>query len=137
MNESEKAWLAAAIDGEGTLGIYKKKKSYYQTIILICNSSLKFVEKAREITNKGSISIHSRPKGYLPSYEWHVSKQGDCLEILTAILPYLIIKREKAERILLYLKFRKQKGLYTRHGIVERRFVEGTQSEIKEILQIL
>lgn len=134
MNELEKIWLACAIDGEGSIG-FQRYKQIYNVYIDVNNSNLKFVNKAQEITDTGHIICFRKPKR-LPMYSWRVKKAGDCYWILSAILPYLIIKHEVAERALLYLRFRKQKGSHTRHGAIEKTLVEGNQSEIEDIRQM-
>jgi len=135
MNELEKVWLACAIDGEGSIG-FQKGKQATGIYIDVNNSNLKFVNKAKEITSVGFIICFRKPKR-LPMYSWRVKRANDCYWILQEILPYLIIKRESAERALLYLKFRRQKGRQTRHGIVERTFARGNQSEIKDIMELI
>lgn len=141
MTELEKVWLACAIDGEGWIGLTRNPgNKQYRTRIELANTNLQFTQRAYEITGKGSISIDRERKiirGWNPVYMWRIGKMSDCLEILNEIYPYLIIKKEKAQRVLLFLKFRQQKGKWSRYGIVEQTLAEGGETKIQEILKLL
>jgi hypothetical protein len=55
MAEHEKSWLAAAIDGEGTITLHwKRKRSVPTGKILITNNSKKFLDYAKMITRTGT-----------------------------------------------------------------------------------
>ena len=140
MDELEKVWLACALDGEGHLSLLKVRKGC-RCAIVISNTDIRFVEKAQQITAKGKIIIDtSKRKQDIKvrrlCYTWRVVKQSDCFEILTQILPYLIIKKEKADRILLFLKFRQQKGKRKWFSTIDETLIAGTQSEIEDIQKL-
>ncbi len=110
MNESQKSYLAAAIDGEGhiSIGRPKEKKTVnadweYVCNIGISNTNKNYLNYIKNITNMGIIFNNSiatiKHKG---RYEWKLQIKETVL-FLTSILPYLIIKKEQA---LLMLKFR-------------------------------
>jgi hypothetical protein len=98
MAEHEKSWLAAAIDGEGTITLHwKRKRSVPTGKILITNNSKKFLDYAKMITRTGTTRQKQRGS---KSYVWLVSNRADLIAILRQILPYLIIKRRQAEILL-------------------------------------
>lgn len=90
-DEINKAWLAGVLDGEGCISI-RKRTSKWTWRVEIANKNLEFLNKVKEITNSGSISKCSKNK----VYTWEVNRKSDIHYILKYILPYLIIKREKA-----------------------------------------
>ena len=114
LSETEKAWLACAIDGEGTIVFQPKKRQDTQsgggrTYIAIYNTNLSFVKRALDITQTGQIKFQP-PKGKLgrkPYFYWMVGTRKACYEILKQILPYLIIKQQEAGQIILFHEIRK------------------------------
>lgn len=101
-SETEAAYLAAFIDGEGS--ILKMPRSggfsYRVTIVNTHEGSLKWVA---EVTGAGGISVKSRGGRYKPAWTWSAHAQAARL-ILERCLPYLIIKKDKAELVIADLK---------------------------------
>lgn len=64
MNDIDAAWLAAAIDGEGTISITKDKRKdgtfRYAPLISICNTNIDFLKNVERIINAGGVSIHEQ-----------------------------------------------------------------------------
>ena len=112
MSESERAWLAAAIDGEGSLGIYMVNKAKPQEgrrmSVQVSNTNLAFVRRVRDIVGAGTITARdylsklstSQHQGKNTMYQFSLRGHIRGMQVISQILPYLIIKREKAESIL-------------------------------------
>lgn len=100
MTEIEKAWLAAAVDGEGTIGFYNGgitkngNKKWIRTEICICNTNKDFLLHAKDLTGVGNISVKHRERRK-PTYEWSTHGRKIAI-IIDQILPYLIIKKQTA-----------------------------------------
>jgi len=107
MKKEEAAWLASAIDGEGWIGKYHNSKYNWPLLeIGVVNSSRDFVEKAAFLMNT---KVRGGSKGGLGKKPiWRCSRKGHekVREILEEILPFLIIKKEKAEEIIEFIKGR-------------------------------
>lgn len=111
LSEVEKAWLAAAIDGEGTIyyGMHKSSKRIpfkLYTFVEIANTNREFLENAVRICGGGRIKLmkHVVPRpNRKPCYGFWLARGGTEI-ILPQVLPYLIIKREKAIACLRFLK---------------------------------
>jgi hypothetical protein len=116
MKKHDAAWLAAAIDGEGTIGIYRNAPK-----ISIANNSREFLEKAFRICRRcGGISVRQRKtdrgrtvvrardvkgmSGVLLTYSFTVARIDVVENVLREILPFLIIKKENARRVLKWLR---------------------------------
>jgi len=103
LTETEKAWLAGVIDGEGSVGIYRSADGR-RIEVQVCNTHFGFITKIRDVVGCGSIctrhfhgSLHKGRKP-LDQYTMKGSERG--LKLLEQVLPYLIVRREKAEAIL-------------------------------------
>ena len=108
-NEVEKSWLACAIDGEGSLGIRSTglKRNQYSRF-MVANTDYKFIKKVSKLT-EGKITTQRQSKGHLGKktvYWVTINKHKDVLDILKQILPYLIIKKKKAKRIITFINNR-------------------------------
>jgi len=87
------AYIAGLVDGEGS--IIKSKQydipHYSVTMSLTDEPCIRWVAQF-----VGTVSSY-RPKGNRKRcYKWSVARKYDVVELLKAILPYLIIKKEKA-----------------------------------------
>ncbi len=115
--DTDKAYIAGIIDGEGCLVIrhQNNKRSYYP-IIQVCNTDYKMVSYLLTVTGIGSICTGKQFGNRKEYYKWTVAKSVDVYALLDAISPYLITKKERS--FLLYklrdIKSRPviRKGLY-------------------------
>ncbi len=119
MTAVEAAWLAAVIDGEGSIGLYvkgrrntsKSNKHIGRTVVVqMGNTHRGFVERMREIIGCG-ITVHrckEQPsrKGRLPMFKFSLEGSERCRSVLVQVFPYLIIKKDKAAAILRELEER-------------------------------
>lgn len=103
-SKTESAWLAATIDGEGSFGLYDYGREGRRVLIQMGNTSKKFVEETRRIIGCGS-SIHRTSftpshKGRKPMFHYTLKGSARCYWVLRQIVSYLIIKKEKALKII-------------------------------------
>ena len=107
--EVDKSWLACAIDGEGSVGIRTigtKREQYVR--IQIANTDYQFMKKVSKLTNT-KITARNHYEGHLGKkivYWVTINKHKDVLTTLKLILPYLIIKKKKSKKIILFIKSR-------------------------------
>jgi len=104
--EKQLSYLAGILDGEGSIGIehlspYKsRKKDYYVCRLTVVNTSLKLMNWLKD-TFGGQFDMRKLVTGRKPCYRWHIF--GDSLEnIIIAVEPYLMLKRQQAQIILQY-----------------------------------
>lgn len=106
LSETEKAWLAGVIDGEGSIGIYRSVDGR-RVQIQVANTHRGFIDRVRAVVGCGSIcpreprGLH---KGRKTVYHYTCKGSERGLKILAQVLPYLIVKREKAEAIIQELR---------------------------------
>ncbi len=114
IKDTEKAYLAGLIDGEGYIGLTKTKIKYkanpkfniaIRNHLLIASTNnqvinwliIKFGGKTQ------SAIINQRSK---PIIKWWINRQDLQLELLKEVFPYLIIKKEQARLMIEWLEMR-------------------------------
>ena len=96
----EASWLAAVIDGEGSIGLYNYGKEGRRVYIQMANTDKAFVERMREIigagSNIGRFKWHKSHKGRKQIYYYSLKGSNRCYKIIKQIVSYLVIKKQKA-----------------------------------------
>ncbi len=111
LTEPERAWLAAIIDGEGTITISKVKDIeyrrgfYYCPKLEISNTNKTVLDKVWQLVGAGGVYIAKREQSAWKKKWAYMASAGVMRAILPQIIPYLIIKRAQAERMWEYLKY--------------------------------
>ena len=113
MKEIDKGWFAAAIDGEGTIFLGKKKGT-----VSIYNTERSFVEYAKKVFGHGCVSVNTRVEGKKICYAWVLAGRENIKSLLSEIMPYLIIKKDKAINM---LKWIDDIGVEPRHELKGHR----------------
>ena len=114
LNETEMAWLAGVIDGEGSIFLVKllgglasksRRGFIYVPAISLSSSSEAFARKVKEIIGKGSVNFIEEKRLNWKD-RWCYRCGGLVVRgLLPQLVPHLLIKREVAERMLQYLAF--------------------------------
>lgn len=111
LTETEKAWLAGFIDGEGCVGVYLcksyKEKKYPKPNVGISNThkgSMIFVSKLLKQGTAQWYPAKSKGKKYKKCYNVVISGIPSVYPLLKNILPYLIVKKKQAEYTLRWCK---------------------------------
>lgn len=103
--ETDKAWLAGFIDGEGTITLFKCRGKWLSPAIEIENTCKEALIWTKELLGYGSdIRIHERKKSQDRKIVWYYNVFGvdNVGNILKVILPYLKVKKKQAELLKLY-----------------------------------
>ena len=107
-------YIAGMIDGEGTIcaGIEGRKRNcrrgyWIAIVITIGNSNRKCLEFIKNVIGYGCVSRSG--KKY---FRYSLKNQRACYSLLKLLLPFLIVKRKRAEIALKYLesRFNKNEG---------------------------
>lgn len=111
------AYLAALIDGEGSILLKKhgKTKKMIPTVKFV-NTDKKLVDwTLRNFGGYPRKEVRTK-HGWKTLYRWQTSSITGCFKILTAILPFLITKRENALEVLdLCATKLKEKGFFSKN----------------------
>lgn len=98
-------YMAAIIDGEGSIVIYPNgsTKYSYNSEIVVPNTSLKLMEwLVANFGGRYSVLYPKDSHGYnrKPLYRWRVSGKKNRENLILGVLPYLVIKLEQAKTML-------------------------------------
>lgn len=101
LSEVDLAWLACAIDGEGSIiHHYNSRTKYECWSINVYNTNRAFVEKAAKLLGgKIEIRTHTNPK-WATTYTTKIASRKKLRELLPKLIPYLIIKADRAKQAL-------------------------------------
>lgn len=117
MTDTDKAYLAGLIDGEGTITLSRHHRGQSpQPRLAIANNSLALLEWVRGKTGCGGI-IRRQPRGerHNVSYVWQACLAGAVLGVLREVRPYLVLKKEHADLLMEeYRGCTPRNGKYTR-----------------------
>lgn len=95
MKDVDAAWLAAAIDGEGTISILRRgNNKKLVPYIALCNNNKEFIDKASAL-----MDIHSFSKNK-KTFRIYTQYRDKIKYLILAMAPYLIIKRHNARCVL-------------------------------------
>lgn len=107
LNNAEAAWLAALVDGEGTIGIWRERRPKnrsgwrYRAVIQIVNSNKELMERARNVVD-GYVHWKNlrrdNPK-HKPTYGVTVNRRA-VPGVLNQIRDYLVAKRKQSDVVL-------------------------------------
>lgn len=99
MTDTQSAYLAGILDGEGAVMLVSRRNSAgAHLMVYVCNTHLGVLEWVAATTGMGRICKVDRSKHATAKdcYHWRVS--GDTAEsLLRKLLPFLIIKKDRAE----------------------------------------
>lgn len=99
ISETDKAYLAAILDGEGCLGIYKTKGKYYVTKVQVTNTRYELLQWLQERWG-GTIYSRKFERGNRKEcWLWSVAA-NKAKDVVSAALPYLLLKRAQALAII-------------------------------------
>ena len=123
MKETEKAYLAGLIDGEGCITLTVSKKGQLpQPQLSISNKNLEVLRWVRQQTGYGSL-ITKKPykANHSITYAWQINCVGRVTQVLSSVCKYLIIKKRHAKLIMLeYPKCTPRNGRYSSKQLFEK-----------------
>ena len=100
-NKIKLAYLAGFIDADG--GIYKRGNNQGKAIVSVFNNNRDVMDWIKKEIGGNYVNVHKERNlrnGHSPSYQWYVTRANDVKALLSAILPYMIVKQERARDIL-------------------------------------
>lgn len=110
MNSSDARWVAGIFDSEGSFSVGKgdctraerpaKRGFHWVLNAHIVNTSKTLIEELLRVTGMGHIfPERGGRKGGKPNWTWNL-RHGEIKTLLPQVLPFLIVKRRQAERVL-------------------------------------
>ncbi len=100
MIDTDLAWSAGLIDGEGCIRISKvehtKKSTTYDLWLTVGMCHKESIIKLYDIFEFGSLRVDNSPSRKTPLWVWQCSTH-DTVKVLKQIMPWLTCKRKEAE----------------------------------------
>lgn len=135
MTETEKAYIAGIIDGEGSIMLIRFHSNQLPSpCISISSATIELLEWIKTKVNAGSIKNKKnyKPNKHKDSFTYEL-KYNKAFDLLNDIYPYLIIKakKKKAELILNTYKI-----ITSRNGRYSPEQIEAKENFYKEFMSI-
>ena len=106
LTESESAYLAGLFDGEGCVGYYKRQgnrnKYSYVSVVMIAQSDLRLMLWLESKIGFGTVTSRAGKKHF--EYHWSTNKRQHVKEFLEVIQPYLILKKDQVDTLLMHIE---------------------------------
>jgi len=99
LTKSERAWLAGLFDGEGSI-VLPKGPHTNSLRLSVTNTCYPLLEQILSVTGTGAIvNHHTATEKHAQCWYWQCYADN-ARSLLRQMLPWLIVKREKAEAVL-------------------------------------
>jgi hypothetical protein len=124
MLETDKAWFAGIIDGEGCISLYKRAKHFVPSV-KITNTNELLINKCKQILSDAGIeyclsySDRGERKNAKPAWILAMESRPRVIAVLNLIYPYLVSKKTQADLVLDWCSESKRKKLDTESNYIE------------------
>lgn len=112
----ELTWLACALDSEGSVGLMHRSdpnRKKFDCFFEICNTDAAYIVKCIEILDKLGCTYYIgqawRPKATKYLFEIRIQALHTLAKVLHQLIPYLIVKKAKAQLVLKFVLLRLKK----------------------------
>jgi hypothetical protein len=111
MTKGESNWLAGVVDGEGSIFLSKvthpayRRGFFYRPQIGVSNSNRSFLARVMEIIGEGTVQLAKKGREGLKTRWEYSGASGVLRAVRPQILPYMVVKRETAGKILEYFQY--------------------------------
>lgn len=101
------AYIAGIVDGEGYIGVQVQERASHARLV-VSNTSKHLIFWLGLRTGIGKMRIQPLAPPRRHAYRWLVFRSSDLLDLLVAIEPYLIVKRDQARVAIDFLRSRRR-----------------------------
>lgn len=117
MTESDFAWAAGLIDGEGCLFIYNRKNKSYSALLTVTMTHVPTIEKLNSII-PGHFNYKLSKHGHKGMLTW---RPYDTKYAIDKIYPYLVCKKAEADILLEFLLMPKDTSHHKYQHLLKRK----------------
>lgn len=111
LSNTQCAYLAGIIDGEGSIGFIRR--NHFRTpCITITNTDKKLMDSICSVYPSGRLYSRKRIGANKRIYDWQLTKLVEVFDLLSQIEPFLVAKRDKACLIMAFCLLRLEKRPY-------------------------
>jgi len=141
------AWLAGAIEGEGSFGMYicsghklrtnhDRQEVQIRTVISIVNSDVRFIKKASEVLFDFGVNFYFSLRRHESTRNMLilvVEGKGNCAKLIKLLIPYLYSKLDQAQLMLDLIEYRKSINCGKSYDLMkDTRLIQGV-NELKTL----
>jgi hypothetical protein len=135
LTETQKAYLAGLIDGEGCITIIGHNGSGAASVII--NMTAKdLIYYWHGVTGLGSIyeNKHENKPNWRPTYQWQIRSRQAC-DFLKEIYDYLILKKDQADIVFEFMALVREPGCnYVSKEVAQKRnFLKKEVARLKHV----
>lgn len=133
LTEPQKAWLAALIDGEGTIGIWRERRPKnksgfrYKAVTMVTNSNIPLLDAVGQCVDGffATKNIKRSSPKHKPTFAVMVNRRA-IRSLLEQIKQYLVAKRKQAEVVLEFCRIMEATPMRAsqNHDIFEALYLE-------------
>lgn len=111
--ETEKAYAAGVIDGEGTIGVWRERRAKnssgyrYRVAMEVSNTNEKLIDWLQQRFGGFKAIVNAEREGCKRLWKWR-STTSVVLEIVKQLLPYLVLKQEQAELVIEFCELQRK-----------------------------
>lgn len=134
LTETEKAYLAGIVDGEGSIGYYKRRNTF-GAIVSITNTDFKLFAWLQDRITLGKVRARSGRGHWSPCWYFEITKKAEIIEFLTLLQPYMVVKLEQATLLLSYLNTEQE--IFQPNGRKVPEKINDNRAEISKALKSL
>lgn len=127
LSELDCSWLAGFIDGEGYIGItfqrkpvttYQSASARYHPYLIITNTDKKIMDYIEGLLGTGKVYRLSRPTlgRQKVAFQYKLTKLADLKTALTAIIPFMKLKKIQAKLVLTFIECRESANIISGRG---------------------
>lgn len=116
MKKADLAYIAGLFDGEGSISIHRTKHTpkrfiapFVYTLTVQLGLANPLIPKSLRFAFGGHVSFQEARGNRRRFWKWQIAS-NKAVDFLTAILPYLRLKRDEAEVAIYYQKHRRKAG---------------------------
>lgn len=113
------AWAAGFLDGEGCIALTRRSGAGEGTrcpVVHACQTSPVPLEKLAELFG-GTVRYYRDTSKGTPVYQWSITGSGDIIDALDQLIPFLVLKKDRAISVRAYCRTVKPRG--SRHTAAE------------------
>jgi hypothetical protein len=111
LSETQKAYMAGIVDGEGCVTLSKSSCRHwvgYRPVITIETTSKELQDWLISVFGQGHVARNAHTGNHKDRYLWCLSGQEDIANVLLQIQPYIVIKKKQVSMMLSVLNWCKK-----------------------------
>lgn len=134
-HESELAYLAGFFDGEGSITANRSGGRMWYVVVSVWNTDPRPVQKFADLFGGQVVARAKQAEHHRQGYNWQSSNNATSRKVLSALLPYLVVKHMRAELALALASQPSIQGKHLDQEVEERATRDRLANAIRDLNQ--